>query len=147
MVHIAAAHGYVDILALALERFPFAVDFANSRGQTPLHVAAMKGEFEAAQMLIDYGSDCDAPDLQGNSPLHYASSWGRVNVRYPFLSCPSRSSRKSRSQVLKLLVDFDCATDSRNSEGFTAAEYAYSFGVLRELEDVRLSLTIVQDTR
>ncbi|GJN90294.1 hypothetical protein Rhopal_003302-T1 [Rhodotorula paludigena] len=76
----------------------------------------MKGELEAAQILIDYGSDCDAPDLQGNSPLHYASSWGRVNV-------------------LKLLVDFDCATDSRNSEGFTAAEYAYSFGVLRELED------------
>ena len=81
VLHIAASHGYVDILAMYLDRYPFVRDWANSRGMTPLHTAAMKGELEAAQLLVDAGSDVNAPDLEGNSPLHLASSWGRVPVR------------------------------------------------------------------
>jgi hypothetical protein len=44
----------------------------------------------------------------------------------------------TESQVLRLLVDSDCQTDWRNNEGFTPAEFAFSFGVLKELEAVSL---------
>lgn len=47
------------------------------------------------------------------------------------------SSWMTASQVLRLLVDSDCQTDWRNNEGFTPAEFAFSFGVLKELEAVR----------
>ena len=46
----------------------------------------------------------------------------------------------TESQVLRLLVDSDCQTDWRNNEGFTPAEFAFSFGVLKELEAVSLPL-------
>ena len=33
------------------------------------------------QVLIEAGAELDAPDLQGNTPIHYASSWGHIVVR------------------------------------------------------------------
>lgn len=81
VLHVAAAHGHVAILDAYLDRLPFVLSWVNSRGMTPLHVAAMKGELDAAHLLIDAGSDVDAPDLEGNSPLHFAASWGHVSVR------------------------------------------------------------------
>jgi len=39
-------------------------------------------------------------------------------------------------QIIKLLIDRGCDTDVRNAEGFSAAEFAYSFGVLKDLETV-----------
>ncbi|GAA6050697.1 hypothetical protein JCM3770_000897, partial [Rhodotorula araucariae] len=129
VLHVAAAHGHVKILDMYLDRYPFVRDWANSRGMTPLHTAAMKGELEAAQLLVDAGSDINAPDLEGNSPLHFASSWGRV-------------------PIIKLLIDRDCDPDLRNHEGFSAAEYAYSFGVLKELEaSIRQHLEEVKAAR
>lgn len=85
----------------------FVLDWVNSWGATALHVAAQFGEFDVAQLLIDFGADVDAPDLEGNSPLHYASSWGNLTV-------------------VRLLIELGCQHSVKNNEGFTALEYAYS---------------------
>lgn len=141
-MHIAAARGFVQILDLYLSQYPFVVDWVDSRGATPLHLAAMTGEAEAARILIDYaGPDLvDAPDLFGSTPLHYASSYGKLSVS------SLRSLMKlhgalddchhppfSRAmltllgdQVCKLLVEQDCDVTTRNNEGFTAGDYAFS---------------------
>ncbi|GAA5840044.1 hypothetical protein JCM11251_006594 [Rhodosporidiobolus azoricus] len=92
VVHLAASLGHIDILHLYLARYPFVV-------------------------LIDVGADINAPDLVGNSPLHMASSYGKL-------------------PVVRLLIDLGCQTDSRNSEGFSAADYAFSFSMLKELESL-----------
>ncbi len=60
-----------------------------------------------SQGLIEWGADINAPDLRGETPLHYASSWGKVNV-------------------CKLLVEAGCDHGAKNHDGFTAAEYSYS---------------------
>ncbi|GAA5987192.1 hypothetical protein JCM11641_006054 [Rhodosporidiobolus odoratus] len=117
VLHVAASFGFLDLCELYLSRYPFVVEWANARGQTPLHVAAMKGQDGIAQLFIDAGADINAPDLDGSTPLHYASSYGKLNV-------------------VKLLVDLDCQTDSINNAGFTAADFAYSFTLLKELEAV-----------
>ncbi|KAI5476735.1 hypothetical protein MNV49_007325 [Pseudohyphozyma bogoriensis] len=83
---------------------------------TPLaQLAAMKGQADCAQLLIDAGADIDAPDLQGNTPLHYATAWGKL-------------------PVVKLLVELDCK-QPKNNEGFTAVEYSFSFAVQKALEE------------
>jgi ankyrin repeat protein len=44
-----------------------------TRGETPLHRAAAFGDAEAIQMLIDAGAAIDAKDMNGDSPLSWAS--------------------------------------------------------------------------
>lgn len=59
------------------------------------------------QLLIEYGTDINAPDLQGNSPLHYAASWGKL-------------------PLVELLMGLGCLHLVKNNEGFSAQEYAFS---------------------
>lgn len=44
-----------------------------NRGETPLHRAAAFANEEAIQMLLDTGAACDAKDVNGDSPLSWAS--------------------------------------------------------------------------
>ncbi|HWS16518.1 MAG TPA: ankyrin repeat domain-containing protein [Candidatus Elarobacter sp.] len=44
-----------------------------TRGETPLHRAAAFGDEEAIQLLLDAGAVIDARDMNGDSPLSWAS--------------------------------------------------------------------------
>jgi ankyrin repeat protein len=44
-----------------------------TRGETPLHRAAAFGEEEVIQLLLDAGATIDAKDMNGDSPLTWAS--------------------------------------------------------------------------
>ncbi|HKV26632.1 MAG TPA: ankyrin repeat domain-containing protein [Candidatus Acidoferrum sp.] len=48
-----------------------------TKGETPLHRAAAFGDEEAVQMLLDAGAALDAKDANGDSPLSWASWYGR----------------------------------------------------------------------
>lgn len=41
---------------------------------------------------------------------------------------------------MKLLIDFDCDEEPRNNEGFSPAEYAYSFSTQKDFDSVSRSL-------
>ena len=38
--------------------------------QTPLHLAALKGYPDMAEVLLDHGADVNAVDCDGDTPLH-----------------------------------------------------------------------------
>jgi ankyrin repeat protein len=46
---------------------------ARTRGETPLHRAAAFADEEAIQVLLDAGAKIDAKDMNGDSPLSWAS--------------------------------------------------------------------------
>lgn len=48
-----------------------------TKGETPLHRAAAFGDEEAVQLLLDAGATIDAKDANGDSPLSWASWYGR----------------------------------------------------------------------
>jgi len=48
-----------------------------TKGETPLHRAAAFGDDEAIQLLLDAGARIDATDMNGDSPLSWASWYGR----------------------------------------------------------------------
>jgi ankyrin repeat protein len=50
-----------------------------TKGETPLHRAAAFGDEEAVQKLLDAGAAIDAKDAYGDSPLSWASWYGRPN--------------------------------------------------------------------
>ena len=42
-------------------------------GTTPLHAAAHANQAAIAQMLLDHGADLQAPDLNGQPPMHHTT--------------------------------------------------------------------------
>lgn len=96
--------------------FPFLLDWSNSGGKTALHVAAQAGNASFISLLCDLGADVDLTDLQGNSPLHYASAWGHIDS-------------------IQVLLERGCQFAARNFEGFTASDFAYSNTVMKALQD------------
>jgi len=48
-----------------------------TKGETPLHRAAAFGDEEAIQLLLDAGAIIDAKDMNGDSPLSWASWYTR----------------------------------------------------------------------
>jgi len=48
-----------------------------TKGETPLHRAAAFGDEEAIQLLLDAGAQIDAKDMNGDTPLSWASWYTR----------------------------------------------------------------------
>lgn len=56
---------------------------ANQRGatdDTPLHIAARKGELVDISVLCAHGGDVNLPGDLGNTPLHYAAMSGQLDA-------------------------------------------------------------------
>ncbi|XP_023649836.1 BRCA1-associated RING domain protein 1 isoform X2 [Paramormyrops kingsleyae] len=52
----------------------------NHKGETPLHLAAIKGDVKAVEELLDHGADPNLKDHAGWTPLHEACNLGHLGV-------------------------------------------------------------------
>jgi uncharacterized protein len=82
------------------------VDLPNAAGETPLMMAAMRGELAAARQLIDRGAQVQRA---GWTPLHYAASG-------------------PEPKMLSLLLDRGAVIDAPAPNGSTALMMATQFG-------------------
>ena len=53
---------------------------APNNGRTPLHIAMLSGEADAAAALIIAKSDVNIPDLKGGFPLHSVIKGGHTTI-------------------------------------------------------------------
>ncbi|GMH07410.1 hypothetical protein Nepgr_009250 [Nepenthes gracilis] len=91
LLHIAAAHGQIDVLSWLLDR-SMKPDLLNRHKQTPLMVAAMRGKISCVQKLLDAGANILMFDsLYGRTCLHYAAYNGHSDCLQAILSV-ARSS-------------------------------------------------------
>ncbi|CAL9101207.1 unnamed protein product [Musa textilis] len=141
-LHIAAANGRVEVLTMILDR-SVSPDVLNRDKQTPLMLAAMHGQMECVQKLLDSGanilmfdsvngrtclhhaayyghSDCLRSILSAAKSTHVASSWGFarfVNVRDGTGATSLHlAARQKRPSCVHILVDSGalvCASTGR----------------------------------
>ena len=77
----------------------------NSRGKTPLILAAMEGHLDVVEFLIENGADVDAKDYAGRTALMEAALWCQWTVA---------------KHLIKIGADIDVA----DVRGHTASDYA-----------------------
>ena len=100
------------------------VNAINSKGESPLMLAALRGQEDVAQRLIKKGADVNKT---GWTPLHYAASGGKV-------------------PLLKLLIENHAYIDAESPNGTTPLMMAAMYGtgaavelLLQEGADPRLT--------
>lgn len=85
---------------------------ANCDGVTPLHYACIDGKSKTVEKLLELGSDINAKDNSGNTPLHYAAE-----VTY-------ETDLNERYAFVRMLLEQGADHSAQNEKGYTAADYA-----------------------
>lgn len=113
---LALRDGSAKVVDLLLRHPQLSVDAPNAANETPLMMAALRGQLPAMKALLERGA---AVNREGWTPLHYAASG------------PS-------GEAVGLLLDKGAAIDARSPQGHSALMMAARYGsedaVLRLLQ-------------
>ena len=112
----ALARRHLD-LARILHQNGSPVDLLGNSQRTPLHSAAIVGDSEIVQVLLDWKLDINAKDAYGWTPLYSA-----------LLDRPP-----NYFEVLQLLLDHGADPNAQMSDGSTPLHYASSYGAVKDL--------------
>ena len=114
------------------------VNLANAQGETPLMLAAVKGNLELVKKLVARDADVNR---EGWAPLHYAASAGLehsveiaaylleesayIDATSPNGSTPLMlAAQYSNEAMVKLLIAEGADVSLRNQQGLTAVDFA-----------------------
>lgn len=115
------------------------IDIRNHAGETPLMMAALKAEVDAANALVAHGA---AVRKDGWSPLHYAATGGSaaivrlllskgaaIEARSPNGTTPlMMAARYGNEEAVDALLEAGADRATRNDLGMDAAAFAASAG-------------------
>ena len=123
-----AANALLDAPKIALNNL-------NAQGESPLMLAALKGQLELVAKLVKKGADVNKT---GWTPLHYAASYGHAEVikllieNHAYIDAESpngstplmMASMYGNPQSVKLLLDEGADPLLKNQIGLTALQFA-----------------------
>ena len=105
-LHAAVMRGDLPAMRRLLERNPALANArseTDARGTFPLHVAAETGQAGAARLLLEYGADVTARDLENDAiPLSWAAFFGRPEVVEILMNAGSEPSQRNKHGLTPL---------------------------------------------
>ena len=141
-LHLAINAKHIDILRILLEDGNLSPDCVNHDGRTPLHFAAVLGNFEAATLLLQFRADPNLPDRHKITALFLAQSNKHHRVAIALIEAGADLDKnyinvdkmffeavKLRSiDAVEILMKKGADMLGRDEEGFTALQIAKSAG-------------------
>ena len=87
MLHLAAHHGWMDLIIDLITKYKCDTNCKDSRGRTPLHYAAIKNHLEVVRYFInEQHYDPMTRDQFGDTPLHLACDYGHFKITQYLIS-------------------------------------------------------------
>jgi ankyrin repeat protein len=150
-LYLALRDDSPKVAALLMAHSAVQVDALSAADETPLMMAALRGNLETARRLLEMGA---ALNRTGWTPLHYAASGPAVKVvRYlldqgaeidavsPNLSTPlMMAAGYGPQEAVELLLERGANAKARNGRGLSAADFARAGG--REALAAKLDLCV-----
>eukprot|EP01062_Namystynia_karyoxenos_P008170 TRINITY_DN12870_c0_g1_i1.p1 TRINITY_DN12870_c0_g1~~TRINITY_DN12870_c0_g1_i1.p1 ORF type:complete len:230 (+),score=42.99 TRINITY_DN12870_c0_g1_i1:101-790(+) len=141
----AANQGDVDQCQVLIIEGCADVNYRNTLGESPVHIAAMRGVSSVLELLLGYGGDPNVQqrqELGGRTPLHAAVERGHIRVVETLLSAhadpniPDASgqlplhyaARQGNEAIAELLMCHGSCLDVADNHGKTPAHYAVDRG-------------------
>ncbi|CAO1361983.1 unnamed protein product [Diamesa serratosioi] len=111
----------------------------NERGETPLHIAAKKGDSESIRKLLDQGINPNTSDFAGWTPLHEAANHGHYNVAVILVKAGANVNAQAMDDVtplhdaclvgqlkmVKMLLEKGADPQLKNKKGKTPQDVAH----------------------
>ena len=146
---LALRDGSPNVTAALLAHPRIRIDVANAAGETPIMMAALRGELEWTLRLLDRGAQVNRP---GWTPLHYAAAGpepravallldrgARIEAASPNRTTPLMMAAKyGDERSVDLLLVRHASARARNDLGLNAADFARQGG--RDALAARLEL-------
>ncbi|KAL5547353.1 hypothetical protein UlMin_007040 [Ulmus minor] len=131
ILHIAAKSGNKQSTDQILKSYPFLVHHVNTKGETPLHIAARLGHFDVARLLVTYAKQQRVEESGNIRPLRIVSK-KKLTVLH-------EAAKNDHLDVVDLLIEEDpgltfTTDDAVESPLFMAVERRFYQVALRILE-------------
>lgn len=97
---LAKYQNHPEFLGLELTR----ADQCGAMDDTPLHIAARKGELDDIVVLVSHGADVNSSGDLGHTPLHYAAMSGQAAAVERLLDLGADTSLKNEFSETPLQV-------------------------------------------
>jgi len=138
-LYLALREDSPKVTAVLLAAPDLKVDVANAVGETPLMMAALRGNYEVSVKLIERGAKVRR---SGWTPLHYAASGPNVkvvalmlqhgadiNARAPNLNTPlMQAARHGDEESVRLLLSRGADKTLLNDQGMSAQDFGRASG-------------------
>ncbi|OOG85258.1 hypothetical protein B0E41_09025 [Hydrogenophaga sp. A37] len=141
-LHVALREDSTKVVNFLLSQRTVKVESRNVQGESPLMIAAIKGQLESAKRLIERGAEVNKT---GWTPLHYAASrtepdsvemvrlmlhhHAYIDAESPNKSTPLMlASHYGHADVVRLLLEEGADPSLRNEQGLTAVDFARRAG-------------------
>ncbi len=134
-LYLAFRTGAPKVVSLLLDHPGIKPDLENAAGETPLMMAALRGEVPAMKVLVERGGQINR---RGWTPLHYAASGPSLEAlqflldRGAAVEAPSpngttavmMAARYGSDEATWALVKHGASLVARNDKGLNAADFA-----------------------
>jgi hypothetical protein len=138
-LYLAIREGSLTVADALLQHPQLKVDATNAADETPVMMAALRGNIEWTQRLLERGAQINRP---GWAPLHYAASGPEIKLLTLLLdrgasieaTSPNRTTplmmaaRYGPHDAAELLLSRGANARARNDQGLAAADFARAAG-------------------
>ncbi|KAI5952105.1 AVO2 [Candida theae] len=136
VLHLTMEHHHSQTLHYLLQEFPGKI-WLNSIGgphkQSPLHYSCRYNFKEGTNLLLEFGANYNLADENGDTCLHICFQYGSIKCLYEISNHIIRSSKDKDTAKAAI----DTFENVKNKNGWIAKDFASSFELIQQYEDVK----------